>query len=521
VFNVTASRVESSLAIVKTIGETALRRMDEPSPSLAIPDVVATIVIVLFAFTAGEALAQSDGDLFAHIRLGQIILESGRIPQASVLGFAGSGPHAVFPAWLAAVCFALLSKVGGLALIVAVTAVIAGVAHGLISELFRRRDLSARANLLASFVGFALASSHWLARPHEFSLLFVVVLLLLLESSQRWAPVACGLVFALWANLHGAWAFGIVLLACYVLGDAIEWRVRKDGLPWRSRFLLHAACLLCAAGATLINPYGLRLHRAVFATLSDRSVATLIDEYRPPGLTALPDVFFFLTLLFAIVALIRTRRRMSFPAMIAVAVTTIFALRAGRNIALFGLVAWPLIVLHITDAARERAASLHTASGRATWAFGAWTAPVAAAVLIIGALHGRIGGVRVISDEVNPARFPVAAVARLRNAQIFGPTLTTWLWSGYVPYAWAGERVFFDPLLFSPEILDSFGRMLLARPGWRDELRSRQIVVALLPPGIPLADSLARDAEWTRWYAGGNAVIFRRIASGQAARATP
>jgi hypothetical protein len=129
--------------------------------------------------------------------------------------------------------------------------------------------------------------------------------------------------------------------------------------------------------------------------------------------------------------------------------------------------------------------------------------------------------VRIISDEVNPARFPVAAVARLRNAQIPGPTLTTWVWSGYVPYAWAGKRVFFDPLLFSPEILDSFGRMLLARPGWRDELRSRQIAVALLPPGIPLADSLARDADWIRWFAGGNAAIFRRIAPDQAAQAAP
>jgi len=495
--------------------------MDEPSPSLAIPDVVATIVIVLFAFTAGEALTQSDGDLFAHIRLGQIILDSGRIPQTSVLGFAGTGVHAVFPAWLAAVCFALISNVGGLALVVAVTAVIAGLAHGLISEFFRRQGLAAATNLLASLVSFALASSHWLARPHEVSLVFVVVLLLLLESSHRWAPLACGVLFALWANLHGAWAFGIVLLGCYVLGDALEWSTRKDSLLRRSRFFRHAVCLVCATGATLINPYGPRLHQAVFSTLSDRSVATLIDEYRPPGLTALADVFFFLTLLCAVIAVLRTRRRMSFPTMIAAVVTTIFALRAGRNIALFGLIAWPLVVLHITKAARDRAASPRTTSRRTAAAFGTWSAPVAAAVLLIGSLHGRIGGVQFIPGEVNPARFPVAAVARLRNAQVSGATLTTWVWSGYVPYAWAGKRVFFDPLLFSPDILDSFGRMLLARRGWRDELRSRQIAVALLPPGIPLADSLARDADWTQWYVGGSAVIFRRIASEQATQASP
>lgn len=495
--------------------------MDEPSPSLAIPDLVSSIVMVLFAFVAGEALAQSDGDLFAHIRLGQIILDSGHIPRTSALGFAGTSLNAVFPAWLAAVCFALISKVGGLALVIAVTAVVAGLAHGLISELFRRRDLPAATNLLASLVSFALASSHWLARPHEFSLLFAVILLLLLESSRRWTPLACGVMFALWANLHGAWAFGIVLVACYVLGDAIEWSTRKDTPLWRARFFRHALCLLCASGATLINPYGLRLHRAVLATLSDRSVATLIDEYQPPSLTALPDLFFFLILLFAVIAVIRTRVRMSFPAMIAAGVTTIFALRAGRNIALFGLVAWPLIVLHVTSAARQRTASARTLPRRAAPRLGTWSAPVAAAVLLIGALHGRIGGVDIIPDEVNRARFPVAAVARLRSAQLRGATLTTWVWSGYVPYAWPGKRVFFDPLLFSPDILDSFGRMLLTRRGWRDELRTRDITIALLPPGIPLADSLARDVDWTQWYAGGNALIFRRISSDRAARAIP
>ena len=495
--------------------------MDEPSPSLAIPDLVASIVMLLFAFAAGEALTQSDGDLFAHIRLGQIILANGHIPETSVLGNAAGGMHAVFPAWLAAVGFALLAKIGGLALIVAITAVVAGATHGLVSDLFRRRGLVPAANLLASLVSVALASSHWLARPHEFSFLFAVILLLLLESSFRFAPLACAVMFALWANLHGAWAFGLVLLACYVIGDAIEWKVGTDSSTWRTRFIRDALCLACAAGATLINPYGLRLHRTVAATLSDPSVASLIDEYRPPSLSSFGDLFFFLVLALAVIAVVRTRKRMSFPAAIAAVVTTVFALRAGRNIALFGLVAWPLIVLHIATMWRAQDATTPARSPRVARTFGLWSAPVAAAVLVIGLLHGRLGSLRLIPDEPNPARFPVAAVARMREARLSDSTLTTWTWSGYVPYAWPGERVYFDPLLFSPAILDSFGRMLLARRGWRDELASRHIELALVPHGIPLADSLAHDAGWTPWYVDANAVIFRRTASIPAPRATP
>jgi len=282
----------------------------------------------------------------------------------------------------------------------------------------------------------------------------------------------------------------------------------------------HALCLVCAAGATLINPYGLRLHRAVAATLFDPSVASLIDEYRPPRLSSVGDLFFFLMLAVAIVAIVRTRKRMSFPAAIAAAVTTVFALRAGRNIALFGLVAWPLVVLHIASMSRTPAPT-PPPSARIGRRFGTWSAPVAAAVLLIGLLHGSVGSLRLIPDEANPARFPVAAVARMRDSRLSDPTLTTWTWSGYVPYAWPGERVYFDPLLFSPEILDSFGRMLLARRGWRDELDSRHIALALVPHGIPLADSLAHDAGWTPWYTDATAIIYRRTVLIPPPRTTP
>src|SRR5689334_20397112 len=76
-----------------------------PAKPLALPveapDVVAVIVMALFALAEGVALTQSDGDLFAHIRLGQIILGGSTIPPTSVLGFS-FGAAAVYPAWLAA-----------------------------------------------------------------------------------------------------------------------------------------------------------------------------------------------------------------------------------------------------------------------------------------------------------------------------------------------------------------------------------------------------------------------------------
>jgi hypothetical protein len=467
--------------------------------------------MALFAFLEGVALTQSDGDLFAHIRLGEIILAQGRIPATSVLGFS-FGANAVYPAWLAAVWFATLHSIGGLALIVASTAVVAGVAHGATSLLLWRRGIGFRSNVMASLLGLALASSHWLARPHQFSLLFASLLLLLLESDTAWAPVACGLIFLLWANLHGGWAFGLVLVGCYVIGDALEVVRRPADETWRRRLRRDGVLLACAFVATLCTPYRLRLHKAVLATLADRSVATLINEYQPPGLSALPDILFFGVLALSILAILRTRRRPSFPALIAIVVTSAFALRAGRNIAFFGLVAWPLIALHTMrpDAGEEDRRAREAAAQTSRIRAGMIAAPIAAMIVLLGILHGALGGRELIANAVDADRFPTVAVARLRSADIQRRTLTNWTWSGYVPFAWPGQRVFFDPLLFSPAILDQFGRMLLTQAGWRDQLRRSGVDLVILPRGVPLADSLEHDIGWTQWHRDSTATVFLR-----------
>src|SRR6185369_8300934 len=141
------------------------------------------------------------------------------------------------------------------------------------------------------------------------------------------------------------------------------------------------------------------------STLSDRSVATLINEYQPPGLSALPDILFFGVLALSVLAILGTRRRPSFPALLAIAVTTAFAFRASRNIALFGLVAWPLIALHLLKRPLGESGS-NDSAGRV----GLVAAPSAFLLLLVGALHGRVAGRSFIANSVDADRFPVLAV---------------------------------------------------------------------------------------------------------------
>lgn len=475
-----------------------------------VADAVSILVLALFAFVGGYALSQSDGDLFAHFRLGQVILAQGRIPTTSVLGFANHGTTAVFPAWLSAVCFATLAAKGGLALVIATTAAVAGLTHGLVAEFLRRANVPPARNVLASTVAFALASAHWLARPHMFSMLFVVLLLLLLHSERSWTVACCAVLFAVWANVHGAWVYGLVIVGCFAVGDAVDWRLGKR-VEFRSRFIRHSAALLLSVAGTLLNPYGLGLHRAVLASLSDGSLSRVVDEYRPAGFSSTVDLLFYATVLFVAINIVRNPRRLPFSWLLVAIVSIVFAVVAGRNIALFGLMAWPLLAAHIAAETRQSQSNVGIALRRRRSRFGVLFLPAATIVLALGAMHGHVARAQLIPDQVLPTRFPVEAVGRLRGTPLSSRRiLTTWAWSGYVPYALPGTRVFFDPLVFGPTVLDSFGRMLLARSGWRTTLQESGIDLAILPPGLPLSDSLVRDPAWQRWYDDRQALVFIR-----------
>ena len=51
----------------------------------------------------------------------------------------------------------------------------------------------------------------------------------------------------------------------------------------------------------------------------------------------------------------------------------------------------------------------------------------------------------------------MGAVQALQRANQSTSLLTTWAWSGYVPYAWPGRHAVFNPLEFTPAEVHALG----------------------------------------------------------------
>jgi len=466
-------------------------KVQDPSPPdwlPAWPPALIAAVVAIALLASSTALTQSDGDLFAHIALGRQILVSGI-------------PESVTPAWGSAVLLAGIERVGGLSLIAASIALLAACTHALLMAVVVQRGIALRIALPAAMLGFVFAASHWLARPHAITIAASALLVTLLDRRDHRAWLVVPPLFALWANLHGGWSFGLMLVACY----AVALRT------WPS-----LALLLMSGLATVITPYGLRLHGAVLRTLRDPTIARVINEYQPPSWSNPQDLLFLVTLALAAIALLRAlsrgTARPSIAALLVIVVSAAAALRAGRNISLFAVTGWPLLAVYLAPHAAATPSTAIPWSSRARWR-SARASSVTLALIAITALGARAAGFRGLETPVSPTRFPVGALQALEHAGHSGPLLTTWAWSGYVPYARPGHRAVFNPLEFTPQEVHALGTMLLAQPGWRRTLDSLQIGLALLPANSPLADSLRAEPEWPVWYRDRTALVFQRQAA--------
>ena len=128
--------------------------------------------------------------------------------------------------------YAAAERLGGLALVAIVASLVLALTFTLLARFLIRRGADPLLAYLVSMVAAVLTGSHWLARPHLFTLLAVVILLDLLEGDppRRLWPFA--LLFVVWANLHGGFVYGYIVIGAYLVGDLLEARHDPNG-EWR------------------------------------------------------------------------------------------------------------------------------------------------------------------------------------------------------------------------------------------------------------------------------------------------
>ena len=139
----------------------------------------------------------------------------------------------------------------------------------------------------------------------------------------------------LWANVHGGFVLGFVLLGLYLLSGAVlllRCRDREDatwlGLRLRMLGMVSAASLLLS----FINPYGYQLHLHVYRYLSNRWLMNHIDEFLSPNFHGVAQQCFVAILMVTLVALALVRSKPSLARVLVLLFAAYSGLYASRNL---------------------------------------------------------------------------------------------------------------------------------------------------------------------------------------------
>jgi len=461
-------------------------------------------------------LINGDGDLPRHLRLGSYMLEHHALVRHDFFSWTKAGQPFVAFEWLSEVLYATVYRLGGLAGVAIFAGLLLAFTYALVARFLLKRGVDPFLAYAIGTVAAILGGLHWLARPHLVTFLAVVVLLFLLERERPVRLWVYAVLFAIWANLHGGFSFGLVLIGIYLVGALAEAASATDRAHWLAWSKHYALALLVGAAATLINPNGPALPAHVVGFFGESYLTDVTNEFMSPNFHTWTGKIFLAVMLLAAGALAVSRKRPNYPRLLLILASIAFSLIAQRNIALFGLTAMAVLALHIdpewrrlSGIGRIRAAFERDEARRRS---GPWAVGLTVVMVIVALNRGSIGSFMVVPNAFDRAVFPVAAVEEARRERIEGHLFHEFIWGGYILLEWPEQKVFIDggTDYYGTDLYREFIETITLTPGWRDTFAKRQISLALLGTGSALAHELARDSTWGVRYCDDRAVLLQR-----------
>ena len=307
-------------------------------------------LVILAGFGVYVSLIpQSPNDYWWHLKIGEIIYTTGRVPTSNLFAWTLPADAPFFyGAWLGELLLYLLHRWGGASLTLCARTVLALGAFWLMAREARRRSGSWRIAAMALTLGALMSLNNLIVRPQIWSWLPFMVFLLLLSAfaagrlSWRWLLLLPP-VMAFWVNVHGAFILGFVLLGIFGVGEGLRRLLNHAGArSWKAWGGLALSGALSAL-AMLVNPRGFGIVRYVIGLMTDPPSQKLIVEWQSPTPGGIANTAFYLSLLILLLVFIYSRYRPTLTEALLLAGFLWLAWSGQRYVVWFALVAMPLL----------------------------------------------------------------------------------------------------------------------------------------------------------------------------------
>jgi len=392
----------------------------------------AAVAVLGLAAVAATLTCVWNYDVFWHLAAGRWMLEHGRILTFDPFSIDPE-PRWVNVHWGFQVLITLLHSVGGFGILSVLKALLAG-ATLVIFALALRRSVPPGWLIFSGLAMLVISAGRIRVRPEAFSLAFVMLTVVLLESVRRgadpkrlWWLVPIMLV---WVNMHGLYILGMGITWAAMIGAAIDRKLRRDDIAGKLPTRGALAPIVAATVAVLVTPWPVEaaLHPVLLWTrISGQAfyytygVSELRPTWEAPGRHVEAIVF---VLLAATVMVLNRRRLPAAHAIWLVAFVALAAL-ARRNVGLMGPAVGYLLAWHGGGAIRRIVGGrkMPTRVGPCSAAAMTLVTLALGFAAATGHLRGYLGWARQLGVGLQEYHYPVAAAKFLRQLPAKGDLL--------------------------------------------------------------------------------------------------
>ena len=464
-------------------------------------------------------------DYWWQLRTGALIAQTGEVPKHDVFTYTVPGARYIDIHWLHQLGLHGLHSLGGHDAVVVAKAVAVCALLAILAPIGHRRERP-WVSALALCLMLLVAADRFMPRPELPSFLLLAAVLALLDRHERtrdaWVFAIVPLQL-IWANVHGLFAVGLAVCAIYLAAEVLRPLV-APGERLDARAVARLAAVTALGGlVSLLNPNGLEgalypiqqlgmigppEDRGVFGSL----IAELIPpigggrEYPPPAL-ALAGALAALSLL----SMVWNWRRVHAADPLLWVAFAYLALGANRNLALFAIVAAPILVRNANSVLDRRAVPrpASTAVGVAAVAVFALLALDVAS----DRFFQRIGSFREAGLGTLDVLYPVGAAEWIAEVRPPGPICHHMADGGYLIW-----RLFPEYKVMVDGRLELFGAerfigLQVAEPSRFKELDAEyQFGVVLVHFGLVRSDALLwwlhLNSNWLLAYLDDTTAVY-------------
>lgn len=453
-----------------------------------------------------------DADMWWHLAAGKEMVEQGKILTTDVFSYTHQGENWTNAFWLSDIFLFLIYRLGGylgITLLVSLTAVV------IMAVIYRRTSHNPfpLPLLIIILATFAIAPV-WTPRPQIFSFLLLAVLDDGLNGKNGFIlkqPWLLPIVFTVWANIHGGFIWGFLLIFAFILGNGLDSLLKRENSLSFKQLGQFSIWTFVAALAIGINPNGLSLWRLPFYTV-DVSIQS-ITEWGSPNFHRL-DLHPILWLLFLVIVGAGTSRKaLSWNNILSVIGFAYMAFISQRSIGPFVIIAAPFVINSLNDFWSEclylissiyRQRQTKPAFARLAFLTNLFILGMFLVLVIIRAASVSTG--QQVHNE-----WPWKAVEWIRTNQPDGRMFNAYNWGGYLQWELPEYPVFIDGRadLYGEKTIHEWWSVVNASEEGLALLDLWQVDFVILEPGWPILERLTQEG-WHTLYEDSVAIVMGR-----------